>query len=138
MINQISLTVMHEVLAVCRFEPGSKIPSWTRSGETRSGAPFNSITYTKDEISVVMTQQSIPNNLTNCERGWRAIRVDGKLDFSLCGIISSLLDRLSKVSVSVFVLSTYDTDYILVKEQQLDTAIKNLREICPVKEENCL
>lgn len=62
------------------------------------------------------------------EVGWRALRVSGVLDFSLVGILSSLLLLLAAAKVSVFSLSTYNTDYILVKESDLDSAIVALKD----------
>jgi len=131
MQQQLSLTVMPEKLAVCRFNTGAEIPSWTQCSTA-----FRSITYTPDEVSVVVPEKNIPGSEVRCERDWRAIKVDGKLDFNLCGVLSSILDLLSKTSVSIFVISTYDTDYILVKESQLGDALHALRTCYSVTEEN--
>jgi len=126
---EISLTVLHDTLAVCRFETGTDLPPWARLGNS-----FHSITRTLDEVSVVLPQKNVDNREISCERDWRALRVDGKLDFSLCGVLSSILDMLKDISVSVFVISTYDTDYILVKERELTKTIKALKKKFAVHE----
>jgi len=119
---EFSLTVLKDKLAICRFDPGNDVPAWA----LRSSS-FHSITRTPDEVSVVLPQKNITGKETCCERDWRAIRVDGKLDFSLSGVLLSILDMLKNLSVSVFVVSTYNTDYILVKEQELSRTLRALK-----------
>jgi len=63
-----------------------------------------------------------------CEKGWRCLKVDGPLDFSLTGILTSLAAPLSAAGISIFAISTYDTDYLLLKEEQLDSAIRTLQQ----------
>ena len=96
--------------------------------------PLGSITVTKEEVSLLLTEtQECMHYITaqvpgsKLEPGWRALRVSGVLDFSLVGILSSLLSLLAAARVSVFTLSTFNTDYILVKESDLDSAITALR-----------
>lgn len=78
-----------------------------------------SVTRTQDELSVICTTAQVPDDI-QAEHGWRIWRVAGTLDFSLIGIIAKISAVLAKVEISIFVLSTYDTDYIMVKEAQLD------------------
>ncbi len=118
----VSLTILSEKLAICRFDPGNDLPVWALPCHS-----FHSITRTPEEISVVLPQKNIHKKETCCERDWRAFRVDGKLDFSLYGVLLSILDMLKDISVSVFVVSTYDTDYILVKEQELSKTLPTLK-----------
>jgi hypothetical protein len=61
-------------------------------------------------------------------RGWKSLKVEGKLDFNLVGVLSSLASSLARVGVSTFVISTYETDYLLVKESDLDRAVAALRK----------
>ncbi|MBU3179919.1 ACT domain-containing protein [Clostridium psychrophilum] len=86
---------------------------------------FLSITKTLDELSIVCTQDSIPNNI-KCESNWRILKVEGPLNFSLIGIISSISNVLAQQKISMFAVSTYDTDYILVKDKDIDNAIVSL------------
>jgi len=88
---------------------------------------FLSITKTDDELSIVCEEENIPVSV-KCERNWCILKVLGPLDFSLIGILSSISTTLAKQKVSIFAISTYDTDYILVKEASLDVAIKALEE----------
>lgn len=81
---------------------------------------------TDEEISLVCTTDSVPDNYVACENGWRAFRVEGTLDFSLIGIISKISKILADQQIGIFVVSTYNTDYILVKEDNWDDAVKAL------------
>ncbi len=123
MDTEFSLTLLKEKLAICRFDPGNDIPGWALAGHS-----FYSITRTPEEISVVLPQRNITEKESCCEKEWRALRIDGKLDFSLSGVLLSILDMLKHLSVSVFVVSTYDTDYILVKEHELTRTCQVLRK----------
>lgn len=99
-----------------------------------SSSPLGSITFTPEEVSLVLCEtpecthylSQMPGS--KVEVGWRALRVSGVLDFSLVGILSSLLLLLAAAKVSVFTLSTYNTDFILVKESDLDSAIIALKD----------
>jgi len=96
-------------LAVCRLEADDAVPAWALS------SPFLAVTRTKTELSIVCAEARVPEGAL-AERGFRAFRVAGPLKFSLTGVLSSLLDPLARASIPVFVLSTYDTDYVLVRE----------------------
>ena len=106
-------------MAVCRFEPGTPLPEWIEE----SG--FYSVTRTEDELTIVCSERLVAPG-TIYEGGWRCFRVQGALDFSEIGIIFSLTQPLAKSSVSVFVISTFDTDYFLVKDKDLKKAIDAL------------
>jgi hypothetical protein len=80
-----------------------------------------------DELSIVCEESKVPMDVKT-ERGWRVLKVLGPLDFSLVGILSDLANALAKAGVSIFAISTYDTDYVLVKQDQLDVALFALRE----------
>jgi hypothetical protein len=76
---------------------------------------------------VVCPQNQVPPGVLK-QDGWRALQVEGPLDFSLTGVLASLTEPLAKEGISVFAISTYDTDFLLVKEEQLEAAIQALRE----------
>ena len=84
------------------------------------------ITRTPDELSIVCSQANVPPN-TFSEPDWRALKVSGPLDFSLTGILASLASPLAQAGISIFALSTFDTDYLLVKSGALDRAVEVLR-----------
>lgn len=88
---------------------------------------FFSITKTEDEISVVMLQDKISSDV-KVEKDWRILKVEGTLDFSLIGILAKISGILAKNSISIFVISTFNTDYILVKEEKIEKAMTVLSE----------
>ncbi len=107
--------------SVCQLAPDAPIPDWAGKGE------FFSITRTMDELSVVCESHFVPDNV-EVESGWRGLKVLGPLDFSLVGILAELSGVMAAAGVSIFAISTYDTDYILVKANQLDAAVNALRQ----------
>jgi uncharacterized protein len=106
--------------AVCRLAAEAALPAWVAAGS------FVSITRTPDELSIVCRREDVPDDV-RCEPGWRCLRVAGTLDFALVGILASLLAPLADAGIPVFVVSTFDTDYLLVQEDRLDAAVEILR-----------
>ena len=115
------LSLLDDRLVVCRLEPDSEVPDWA----TESG--FSSITRTLHELSIVCTEEKVPDEVVR-ESGWRALVVEGPLDFSLVGILASVVTPLAEAGISVFAISTYDTDYLLVRGEQLDSVLSALRK----------
>jgi len=110
-------------LAVCRFPADAPIPAWTLHADAR----FWSITRTPDELSVVCGEDDLPPSVDrHVERGWRALEVVGPLPFDLTGVVSGVTSPLAAAGVPVFVLSTYDTDYVLVRSGDLARALQVL------------
>lgn len=119
-LPHLTLTLLPETLAVCRLAPDAPLPDWAVAG------PFFAVTRTRDELSVVCRQEQIPDGVT-CQPGWRCLQVAGPLNFSLTGVLASLALPLAQAGVSIFALSTYDTDYLLMSETALDAALAALR-----------
>ena len=117
--KKLNLLILAETLAICRLEKDAAIPEWAKRGT------FASITRTAEELSIVCPQIQVPAEIKR-EGGWRCIKVKGPLDFSLTGILASLTTPLAQEGVSIFAISTYDTDYLLVKEENLERAIEIL------------
>lgn len=115
------LLLLSETFSISRLERNAPIPEWALT------AGFSSITRTAEELSVVSPQNGVPPGIQK-QQGWRALKVEGPLDFSLTGVLASLTEPLAQEGISVFAISTYDTDYLLVKEKQLEGAIQRLRE----------
>jgi hypothetical protein len=90
--------------------------------------PIWSITRTPDEISIVTSEEHADPTWANVEHGWRCFKVRGPLDFSLVGILAALAGTLAAANISVFAISTYDTDYILVRDGDADRAATALME----------
>ncbi len=109
--------------AVCRLDPSAAIPPWAQGG-----GPLLSITRSENELSIVADQELVPADIKS-ERNWAAMRVQGQLDFALIGIIASLTTVLANVKISCFAISTYDTDYILVKEDNARAAEEVLENV---------
>lgn len=118
--DPLSLRVLADHLAVCRLPASSDVPPWAVA------ARFFSITRTADEMSVVCPEDSVPKGVES-ETGWRALQVEGPLDFSLTGVLASLAGPLAEAGVPIFALSTFETDVLLVKAERLEAAIETLR-----------
>ncbi|UYM07258.1 ACT domain-containing protein [Solicola gregarius] len=117
MVN-LDLTVLDGEFAVCRLPRSSSLP--LPAGDV---GPFWSVTVTGDEVSVVCRPEQAPGGAV-VESGWGALKVEGPLEFELVGILANLSGVLAEAKVSVFAVSTYDTDYLLT--QDLDGAIEAL------------
>jgi hypothetical protein len=110
------LTILPDTLAVCRLSPSADIPQWALQNKT-----LLSITYTSDELSLVCLEAMVPDGV-QYEGSWRAIKVQGPLDFSLTGILVALATPLAAAHIPIFALSTFDTDYLLLQEEYLSQA----------------
>jgi uncharacterized protein len=108
--------------SVCRLAADAEVPAWA------AGGAFSSVTRTGDELSVVCATDLAPEG-TRCEGGWRIFQVAGPLDFSLTGVLAAIAAPLADAGVSIFAISTFDTDYVLVKEENLAKAVDALRAV---------
>jgi uncharacterized protein len=115
----LTLTLLSDRYAICRLDPNAEVPPWSANGQ------FVSISRTPDELSIVCLEANLPYGVT-CEAKWRILRCEGPLDYSLPGIIASLAEPLADAGIPIFPIATYDTDYVLIKEQHLETAINAL------------
>ena len=115
----LTLTLQPGTLAVCRLASEEPVPGWATQG------PLSSITRTPEELSVVCAYADVPEGVKR-EGPWACFKVEGPLDFALTGILASLTAPLAKDGISVFALSTYDTDYLLVREDKRDAAAVSL------------
>ena len=109
------MIVMPQQLAICRLGPADDLPAAVRQ------ASFWSATRTEEELSLVIPEDFIPPG-SRCERGWRALKVAGPLDLTLTGVLHSIAEPLAHAGISLFALSTFDTDYLLVRERDLEAA----------------
>jgi len=81
---------------------------------------------TPDEISLVCESAYVPSNTTTVEAGWKALRISGLLDFRLVGVIAKIANILAEAEISIFVISTFNTDYILLKSENFAKGIQEL------------
>ena len=112
-----SIEILEPVLSLCKMATIPKIDN---------NADLCFIGITDREISLVCETRSAPRDAVERDDGWRAFRVSGILDLSLVGVLRGIADVLADIGVPVFVVSTYDTDYVLVKEGSLDRALDAL------------
>lgn len=114
------LKVLASELGVVRCDPGDEIPGWVWK------SPFYSITRTADELSIFCETEAIPES-ADAARGWRALCVAGQIPLELSGVLASLVMPLASRQISIFSISTHDTDYMLVPSERLDDAVDVLR-----------
>lgn len=115
------LKILDNKLKVVKLKPNETVPEIVYKQE------FYSITKTDEELSIVVDEEV--NILSNVvEYNWKAIKIVGTLDFSLIGILSKISTVLAQAEISIYALSTYNTDYILVKADKLEKAIKVLAQ----------
>ncbi len=114
------LQVLPGTYSICRLAPGDAVPEWAASGE------FQAAIRTGEELTLICAEESAPEEI-RAERGFRALRVAGSLDFDLTGILASLTAPLAAAGVPIFALSTFDTDYLLVRTANFDSALDVLR-----------
>jgi hypothetical protein len=119
--TNLTLSLLPDSYSVCRLAPEAEIPPWALAGA------FFSITRTKEELSLVCSQEVVPVGV-QCEKDWRCIMVKGPLDFSFTGILASLTVSLAEAGISVLAISTFDTDYLLIRADNLKRAVLKLEE----------
>lgn len=106
--------------AVCQLEADEPLPSWLPS------APFWTVTRTGEELSIICSAEAVPFDSSH-ESGWRLLRMVGPFPFDLTGILASVLTPLAAADVGILAVSTFNTDYILVKHTRLAVAVEALR-----------
>src|SRR4051812_4247051 len=110
-------------LAICRLHASERIPSWAL--ELHEG--FVSITRTPDELSIVCPEEAVPPD-TRVEEGFRALVVPGPIPFEQTGVLAAIAGPLAAAGISIFAVSTFDTDYVLVRERDVEQALAILRD----------
>jgi hypothetical protein len=115
MSHQLTIVVYPGFYAICRLDSGAAVPVWV------GGARFLTITRTASELSIVCEEQMVPEEV-HAERNRRLMQIEGTLAFTLTGVLASVAAPLAGAGISVFAVSTYDTDYLLVSEEDLQEA----------------
>lgn len=118
--EKLKFEILLDTFGVAKLNSTQSIPQWAYQGS------FFSVTKTFDELSIVCQEMVIPEEVI-CERGWRALKIVGILDFALIGILSVVSTVLAKAGVSIFAISTYNTDYLLIKGIDLESSLQALR-----------
>lgn len=120
--RKLKLKILPKRLAVCRLDAEAPLPDWIDQSD------FYAITRTEEELTVVCDEALVSLG-TKSETGWRCLKVEGPLDFSEIGIIFSLTQPLAESGISVFLISTFDTDYLMAKENDLTKTIDVLTAV---------
>jgi hypothetical protein len=118
-LRRFHLSLMPESFAIVGFHPTTDIPAWAMQG------PFFSITRSSDELSIVVEESQVPQGVQS-QGGWRVMKVHGPFVLTEVGVLASLAGPLAAAKISSFVISTFDTDYLLVAEENLSAAISTL------------
>jgi hypothetical protein len=119
MSHQLTIVIYEKMYAVCQLQPDATVPTWAE------GPEFVSITRTAAELSIVCQQDMLPGDV-RAEKNRRLMRIEGKLGFELTGVLASVTAPLSKAELSIFAISTYDTDYLLITDEDLQKATEML------------
>jgi hypothetical protein len=116
----LTLSLLDGRYAVCRLGPRAAVPVWAWGGA------FTSVSRTRDELSVICAEGRAPERVKS-DCGWRCLKVEGPFDLSLTGVLASLLGPLADAKVNILAVSTFDTDYVLVKDEKLGRTVEALR-----------
>lgn len=112
------LEVIQQEFSICKIRDLTQV---------NQNDPYFFVGRTDVELSLVCGTKHVPEDILECEHGWRAFRIKGVLDFSLVGILAKISGILAENLIGLFAVSTYNTDYILVKQADLDRALDVLR-----------
>ncbi len=113
--------MLRQALAVCQLPPVAPIPAWASQGE------FFSITRTADELSIVCEETLVPDKV-KVERNFVALKLEGPFPFSMTGVLASFIKPLAEQKIPIFAMATFDTDYVLITREHLDSALRALAE----------
>jgi hypothetical protein len=117
----VELRLLDETFAIARLGADQAVPTWV------GGNDLLAVVRTRRELSIVCRDDAVPATHTEVQRNFRGLAVTGTLDFTLTGIIADLARPLADAGISIFGISTYDTDHILVRADQLERAKASLR-----------
>jgi hypothetical protein len=120
-LHRLTLLVVDGDFAVCKLESDAPIPPWATAGQ------LFSVTRTADELSIVCCQDDVPEGVP-CERDYCCLRVAGTMPFSVVGVLAALTVPVARAGISVFAISTFDTDYLLLKAGDFEKAIAALQQ----------
>lgn len=108
--------------AICRLSADAAVPDWALRGS------FFSVTSTAEELSIVCPSAQVPSGIVH-ENGWACLKLHGPFRFFETGILASFIRPLSERAIPIFAVSTFDTDYVLIKQEWVEKAVQALREV---------
>jgi hypothetical protein len=115
LLHKLKFRVLQEKLAVCQLPAESRVPEWA------IGSGFFCVTQTAEELSIVCDESRVPAG-TRIERDWVALKLEGPFPFAMTGVLASFLQPLADAGIPIFAVATFDTDYVLMKRDQLESA----------------
>jgi uncharacterized protein len=120
--HRLKYRVVAERLAICRLAPENAVPDWALGDEILC------VMRTRDELSIVCHEGrvALDHEGVLVERGWAALRLEGPFPFAMTGVLSSFIEPLAQAGIPIFAISTYDTDYVLIKQQNVEPALTAL------------
>lgn len=124
-LKRLKLSILPGKYGICHFDKGDSIPEWAKDTE------FCSITRTPNELSIIYPQEKIPGGIL-VEKDWRVLKVEGPLGFVLTGVVASLSKPLADAGISIFYVSVYETDYLMVENDNLEKVRVILSAFCDV------
>jgi hypothetical protein len=119
MTHKLKFSVIPGTFAVSRLPSTAPIPQWIQS------SPFICMTRSADELSIVSLAASVPEEIQS-ERGWTCLKLLGPFPFQLTGILASFIEPCARSGIPIFAMSTFDTDYVLVKDEDKDRTLATL------------
>ena len=120
-VATLRLTLLAERAALCRFAPDAPVPAWT--GGARQ---FLTVSRTPTELSIVADERAMPSDV-EAQRGYHILRVEGPLPLDLIGVFAALASPLADAGIPIFPIATFDTDYLLVRDAEIERALATLR-----------
>lgn len=117
--RQLALSLLDGTYGICRLPAAAGLPDWTLA------TPLFSITATESELTIVCPWEAIPSE-SRGQTSWRCLRIDGSFALDETGVLASVAEPLAEAGISIFVVSSYDTDFILVKKAKVETAVAAL------------
>jgi hypothetical protein len=112
--------VLPDRLAVCRLDSDEPIPAWA------FGGGLSAVVGTSEELSIVCEEERVPDEC-RAEKGWAALKLEGTFPFEMTGVLASFLEPLARAKISIFAISTFDTDYVLIKKKDVARALEALK-----------
>lgn len=119
--HTLTISVLPKLFTICKFAADTPVPGWA------DGGAFVSVTRTDAELSIVAETDRVPGDLHSAIPNWRVLKVHGPFDLSVVGVLASLVAPLAQKGISIFTISTFDTDYLLVQSNDLKAAAGALR-----------
>lgn len=116
---QLDIDILAGLYAICRLAPDAPVPPWAR------GAEFTAIACTPEEVSVVCAEERVPPGV-RVSTGWRVLTLRGPFALTAVGVLAAVAQPLATAGVSIMAIATFHTDYVLVREDQLASAIAAL------------